>query len=102
MSITSERLETEHSESAVPDNVLTEQEQKWLERLAKVMASGYGADRGRKPTHVRSGVYRGALATLLPLAAEFAPELQEGSELTQLGVESMRAALTKYRFLPLP
>ena len=81
---------------------LSPQERAWIDKLAKVMASGYGTDRGSKPTHVRSGVYRGALLALLPLVDEYIGDFQDGSELCDLGLEGMRDALTRNRFLPLP
>jgi hypothetical protein len=86
----------------VNENDLTRQEREWVAKLAKVMSSGYGADRGCNPTQVRSGVYRGALLTLLPLLDEFSDDLRDGGPLVTVGVQAMREALTKNKFLPLP
>lgn len=86
----------------VSDDELTPQEQAWVDKLAKVMGSGYGTDRGAKPTQVRSGVYRGALLALLPLVDQFIGDFEDGSPLCQVGLDGMREALTKNRFLPLP
>lgn len=66
------------------------------------MASGYGADRGCNPTQVRSGVFRGALLALLPLVDSYIPEFEDGDELVMLGVDGMKANLTKNKFLPVP
>jgi len=66
------------------------------------MASGYGADRGCNPTQVRSGVFRGALLTLLPLIDSYMPDFEDGNELVMLGVEGMKSNLTKNKYLPLP
>ena len=79
---------------------LTLQEQAWINKLAKVMSSGYGADRGSKPTQVRSGVFRGALSVLLPLVDKYYEE--EPDDLYLLGADSIRARLVKNKFLPLP
>jgi hypothetical protein len=86
----------------VSDDELTLQEQKWVDKLAKVMSSGYGADRGCKPTKIRSGVFRGALLVLLPLVDEFIEDLDSKSPLTNLGVRAMQESLTRNKFLPLP
>ena len=84
------------------DDKLSQQEQAWIDKLAKVMSSGYGADRGCKPTKIRSGVYRGALLTLLPLVDEFAEDAHHPGQLVQLGAKGMRESLTRNKFLPLP
>jgi hypothetical protein len=98
----SEKHATLLAENAEHKNELTRQEREWIAKLAKVMSSGYGADRGCNPTQVRSGVYRGALLTLLPLVAEFSDDLHDAGPLTMVGVQAMREALTKNKFLPLP